>query len=1149
MKRSTPAGDFRNRFSFEKRQEGDDGYGNVRLVFVPQFTRWAKYAPLKGGEGVMAARLASRVPAILTIRRDSATAAIDAGWRCVDTASGTIFDIRTVTRFPERAGELDLLIESGVSAGEAAAIPAAPVIATASPLVTNDATPLIAGTAVPGAIVTVALDGSALASVYADTEGAWNFTFAALADATYAVTARQATGGGVSPASAALALTVDTAAPAAPIITTSSPFVTNDDTPTIEGTAEAGSTVHLYADGTAAGTPVTADSNGDWSFTFAPLADGTISVTATATDAAGNTSGSSGALTLTVDTAIPDAPVITTASPFITVDPTPEIAGTAEANAAVTVYLDGEVYDTTMADGAGAWAYEFDELDVATYAVTATVTDAAGNVSAPSAALSLDVRAPLQITGTPQTESVVEEAYEGSVFAAIGGVPPYAYAATGGALPPGFALDPSTGVLSCIETQAEGEFPGIVIRATDSQGNIADRDAFTIGCVWPWDARKDFYVHSNGDDDNDGLTPETAFKTLARIKTAAAGFGAPVKLGYMAGSMWWEENDLADIPGVTVWPDGDVISLGFPVIRGDEIVEGPFDTNVERGDAFANTLSYEWHFTIDPNQQGVPPHMYRGMDAKFVDLMIWEPDAALRDATPGAFWHDGDTTATSPVTIYFTPHTEGEIYTATKRNWVFRIGAGAASFLRTMNQGHDNGSTNADDDGRLNGIVATGGNVHDILAGGGVMKDCYAERLRADPRSGYIGLEFFRPNGAGKRGKWKGCAVRGQAGATSMKGFGGHVSNPTDANRFDAIEIENCRIINCDATFRDARNILVDRLFNDDGQLTMIANVAGGTTLWKDVRVRATGARGAAPLAGTVPLSRVDIEGLRAHVTGAFPNGILGGMNNWRGSRSVIVSETDSPTTVARDASGNTVLFGGFTESVIEIRGYATTNNFYECIGTSVKPEGGSNVWSGFGRFRIRDAGVNITYDNLAALQAGQSLEVGSFAVDTEAQFGPEQAGTPFLLGTGWTNNGDGTYTQSGAGNGAADRIEWTIAAGRTQAKKTHGPGALTDRHGGTVLGTALAAGKYVYRTTMVGNFNSVPLGAATVVSGVSLRQIPDGLLNPVRVADPANNDWTIIGDTGSTGAGLERPDIEYLDAPASIAEAEAWVIGRKMPA
>ena len=120
--------------------------------------------------------------------------------------------------------------------------------------------------------------------------------------------------------SAALAtftgLQIDTTAPVAPTITSFSTdsgvvgdHITNDNTLTLTGTAEANSTVKVYDGATLLGS-ATANGSGAWSYTTAALANGAHSLTATATDAAGNTGAASTALAVTIDTTAPAAPTI-----------------------------------------------------------------------------------------------------------------------------------------------------------------------------------------------------------------------------------------------------------------------------------------------------------------------------------------------------------------------------------------------------------------------------------------------------------------------------------------------------------------------------------------------------------------------------------------------------------------------------------------------------------------------------------------------------------------------------------------------------------------------------------------------------------------------------------------------------------------------
>jgi Ca2+-binding RTX toxin-like protein len=103
---------------------------------------------------------------------------------------------------------------------------------------------------------------------------------------------------------------VDRVAPPAPSITGISDDtgaadgITRDATLTISGTAEANATVEVFQGGTSLGT-APADANGSWSLDLSgsPFTDGPSTLTAKATDAAGNESSLSSPFQLTVDTA------------------------------------------------------------------------------------------------------------------------------------------------------------------------------------------------------------------------------------------------------------------------------------------------------------------------------------------------------------------------------------------------------------------------------------------------------------------------------------------------------------------------------------------------------------------------------------------------------------------------------------------------------------------------------------------------------------------------------------------------------------------------------------------------------------------------------------------------------------------------------
>ncbi|MCB9661285.1 MAG: hypothetical protein H6726_26790 [Sandaracinaceae bacterium] len=169
--------------------------------------------------------------------------------------------------------------------------------------VTSDNTPTVSGTAVPGASVevTIVVDGSdvSLGTVIADASGNWSVDVtSALLDGTYTVTAT-ATDTAANMAQDSASFTVDTA-------TTVSIDTADSVTGVITGTGEPGATVVVSIDGTVVGT-ATVDGSGSWTLTVGPLSAGDHTITADATDVAGNTADDMLQLTVSVmDGGVPD---------------------------------------------------------------------------------------------------------------------------------------------------------------------------------------------------------------------------------------------------------------------------------------------------------------------------------------------------------------------------------------------------------------------------------------------------------------------------------------------------------------------------------------------------------------------------------------------------------------------------------------------------------------------------------------------------------------------------------------------------------------------------------------------------------------------------------------------------------------------------
>ncbi len=267
---------------------------------------------------------------------DGATAvgsAIVSGGTYTITTSALSDGVHSIT-----AKETDAAGNTGTSAALSVTIDttaAAPVISgfttdsgTVGDHITNDTTLTINGTAEIGATVTVFRDGVSIGTAVANGSGNWSVADATtLTNATtYQYSAQQTdVAGNTSAVSGNYAATIDTAAPGAPstpdLLATSdsgssnTDNITNDTTPTFTGTAEIGATVKLFDGATQVGSAV-ADGSGNWTITSSTLSQAVHSITATATDVAGNVSIASGALSVTIDTTAPtvSVPDLNTAS-------------------------------------------------------------------------------------------------------------------------------------------------------------------------------------------------------------------------------------------------------------------------------------------------------------------------------------------------------------------------------------------------------------------------------------------------------------------------------------------------------------------------------------------------------------------------------------------------------------------------------------------------------------------------------------------------------------------------------------------------------------------------------------------------------------------------------------------------------------------
>lgn len=112
MAKDGGAGSLRERVSFAVRGEVDDGYGNTVGGWMEQFQDAASYVHLRGGEGVLAARLTNRHPLVLRVRASARTRSVTADWKVTDVRTATEYAIKDVTATVDNKW-IDLLCERG----------------------------------------------------------------------------------------------------------------------------------------------------------------------------------------------------------------------------------------------------------------------------------------------------------------------------------------------------------------------------------------------------------------------------------------------------------------------------------------------------------------------------------------------------------------------------------------------------------------------------------------------------------------------------------------------------------------------------------------------------------------------------------------------------------------------------------------------------------------------------------------------------------------------------------------------------------------------------------------------------------------------------------------------------------------------------
>lgn len=119
MPKPKGAGDLRQRVKFQRRGEGDDGYGNPVTGWADlDISRACSLTPTRGGEAVQTGRVAGTASWDCWVRNDSGTRSLLTGDRAIDVRDATrTFNITFIGDMDGDRAWLLLQLKSGVADG------------------------------------------------------------------------------------------------------------------------------------------------------------------------------------------------------------------------------------------------------------------------------------------------------------------------------------------------------------------------------------------------------------------------------------------------------------------------------------------------------------------------------------------------------------------------------------------------------------------------------------------------------------------------------------------------------------------------------------------------------------------------------------------------------------------------------------------------------------------------------------------------------------------------------------------------------------------------------------------------------------------------------------------------------------------------
>ncbi|EHR2456265.1 Ig-like domain repeat protein [Salmonella enterica subsp. diarizonae] len=295
------------------------------------------------------------------------------------------------------------------------------------PTISNSRALSVTGQGEAGAQVSIFVDNKLVNVVMVEADGSWRAPILLQDDGTFKIHFSITDIAGNTQASKNFSVDVDSSTEFPTITLEDSSnsglvddLITNHNTPSFVGTAEAGATIHFYVDEKIVANILVQD-DGRWSYQFDnSLKDGEYSIRVVAEDTAGNRA-ESPRLIVTIDTSTYIEPPTLTAgsdngmyiNDGVTSQTRPQFSINGEFNQSVQIYIDGKLVDTVTVTDRNQVYQPVAPLGDGSHSIYYVITDKAGN-TATSKTLDFSI-------DTSNKTPVVIEAIDGHTLAEMTG--------------------------------------------------------------------------------------------------------------------------------------------------------------------------------------------------------------------------------------------------------------------------------------------------------------------------------------------------------------------------------------------------------------------------------------------------------------------------------------------------------------------------------------------------------------------------------------------------------------------------------------------------------------------------------------------------------------------------------------------------------